>query len=225
MFKLSYRLSALQQLIQDSYLHIWDCCCDHGHLGMSLLTHQTAPNIHFVDIVPALMDNVKHTLNRFFSASSSAWKTHCLDVAQLPLAKHQGKHLVIIAGVGGDLMIEFIRNICQRHPTLTIDFLLCPVHHQFALRETLHELNYCLKNEILIEENKRFYEILLVSTQSNSLKNISPVGSDIWEFSTPQQARIAELYLAKTIAHYQRAQKKRAIEAYNAVTIRNTIIE
>lgn len=231
MLKLGKRLTQIQQLVPQDYSHIWDCCCDHGWLGMSLLAKQTAPHIHFVDIVPELMSKVDDTLDTFFADSPSSWKTYCLDVAKLPLAQHSGRQLVIIAGVGGDLMIEFIHQICQRHPQLTIEFLLCPVHHQFALREALITRNFSLQDERLIEENKRFYEILLVSTQQDDKHIISPVGDKMWRCLDANDIKTAQSYLKKTISHYQRVHhtnpvsSERAIALYNAIKIRNEIIE
>jgi len=211
--KLSKRLKQIEQTIVDNYDHIWDCCCDHGSLGMSLLCERTAPNIHFVDIVPDLINKVEQTLQQFFSDSPSTWKTYCMDVAQLPLQQYTGKQLVIIAGVGGDLITQFVQSIVQHNPTLEIDFLLCPVHHQYALRQELVNLDFGLKHEALIEENNRFYEIILVSTSINDLNTpISLVGDKLWQSDTIQHQDIAQRYLTKTIKHYQRTQQGNTVD-------------
>lgn len=220
-------------MVATTYDHIWDCCCDHGLLGATLLFRQAAPRIHFVDIVPELMRELENKLQHFYperfeSASNVQWQVHCMDVTTLPLQQFSGKHLVIIAGVGGDLMTELVQAICQKNPTVDIDFLLCPVHHQFTLRQQLIQLNFSLKTETLIIENQRFYEILLVSTiknLSNTRSNISPVGSLIWQSSTPEQSKIAADYLKKTLDHYKRTQLSRKaevqyiIDAYNTITL------
>ena len=200
-----------------NYEHIWDCCCDHGFLGASLLSRQTAPNIHFVDIVPELIDTLKHKLQRFYADSSVVWTAQCINVKELPLAQHQGKHLVIIAGIGGDLMIELVSGIYRNNPTIDIDFLLCPVHHQFNLRKQLIALNFSLKDEVLIEENKRFYEILFVSTARHQASNecskntsyqpISPIGDKMWKTDSSEQEKTIKKYLNKTLNHYQRIQQ------------------
>ena len=262
--KLGKRLQQIEKMATlEEYGHIWDCCCDHGLLGCALLNRQaeatisdtssnmpvnivsnTARNkdsdIHFVDIVPELMAELASKLHRFYSSSLNAviaknWQTHCLDVATLPLDRYDGKHLVIIAGVGGDLMIKFIEAINKQHHNLAIDFLLCPVHHQFSLRSKLIELDFSLKDEVLVEENQRFYEVLLVSSSSTSdsreNSKVSPVGDKIWQSDSStqltidssglsiknsnehtikvslSQAEIADKYLNNTLNHYQRMQK------------------
>ncbi|MBA6389842.1 tRNA (adenine(22)-N(1))-methyltransferase TrmK [Colwellia sp. BRX10-3] len=205
--KLSKRLQQIEQMVTADYTHIWDCCCDHGFLGASLLSRQAAQNIHFVDIVPELITSIESKLQQFYQNSRSNWQTHCLNVAKLSLKQYQGKHLVIIAGIGGDLMIKFINDIHQQHQNLNIDFLLCPVNQQFALRKKLIELKLSLKNEVLVEDNSRIYEVMLVSTISDTYKPIDPVGHNIWRSNTVKQTRVVEQYLARTLNHYKRVQQ------------------
>lgn len=220
-------------MVAPEYDHIWDCCCDHGLLGFSLLSSQANSTVHFVDIVPKLMANLENKLKYF--CPNLPWKAHCIDVATLPLAQYQGKHLVIISGVGGDLMIQFIDAIYQQNKNLNIDFILCPVHHQFSLRQKLIALNFSLKDEVLIEENQRYYEILLVSSSGEKLSNesskISPVGDKIWQSTSQAQTKTIEGYLQKTLGHYQRIQQgyrqgnqldkadkvQQILDAYNAI--------
>jgi len=229
--KLSNRLQEIEQMVTTQYNHIWDCCCDHGLLGCALLARQANENIlnniHFVDIVPEIMAQLDNKLHRFYS--NLAWETHCQDVTKLPLAKYDGNQLIIIAGIGGDLMIKFIESIYKQHKSLNIDFLLCPVHHQYALRQKLIELNFSLKKEVLIEDNQRFYEIILVSTTSDKKSKINPIGDKIWQTESEKQTGIAEKYLSKTLKHYQRIQQgshqsktndvQHIIDAYKAITL------
>lgn len=194
-------------MVTTEYNHIWDCCCDHGFLGASLLSQQAAPNIHFVDIVPELITSVERKLQQFYQNACSDWQTHCIDVAKLPLKQYQGKHLVIIAGIGADLMSQFINDIHLKHPKLDIDFLLCPVNQQYTLREKLIALNFSLKNEILVEDNRRYYEVILVSSKSDSNRPISSIGHNIWQSADAKQARVVKQYLEKTLNHYRRVQQ------------------
>lgn len=224
--RLGKRLKKIESMVGENYDHLWDCCCDHGLLGAALLAKNVSPHIHFVDIVPALMSELENKLYRFFpadSGSGSQWQVHCMDVCALPLQEHSGKHLVIIAGVGGDLMAEFVQAIYLRNPSAEIDFLLCPVHHQFTLRQQLIHCDLRLLDESLMLENQRFYEILLVSNKKNITSVINPAGSLMWQANTPEQIKIAHAYLSKTLAHYKRMQLnagsnvQHIIEAYSAI--------
>lgn len=193
-------------MIINQYDHIWDCCCDHGQLGIKLLARQAASKIHFVDVVAPLMTELETKLQRFFNINPdhNNWQVYCLDVAQLPLENtcQNSKQLIIIAGVGGDLLVELVNNIISNHPEHNLEFLLCPVHHHYKVRTSLSELGFGLIDETLIRENNRFYEILYVSKSANNA--IHPVGSSMWDFTRKDDTD----YLNKTIKHYQRMAKK-----------------
>ncbi|WP_299200876.1 tRNA (adenine(22)-N(1))-methyltransferase TrmK [uncultured Amphritea sp.] len=223
--KRSKRLTQIEQLVTPGYTHIWDCCCDHGFLGAALLSSQSSAQIHFVDVVPTVITELESRLQRFCSDSATRWTTHCQDLTELLLEQYSGRQLIIIAGVGGDLITQFVDAIQQKHTGLNLDFLLCPVHRQFTLRQKLIELNFSLKDEALVEENQRFYEVILVSSESNVHSPISPVGEKIWQSDSVEQRRVVEEYLHNTLNHYQRIQHgsstnvKHIIEAYRGITL------
>ena len=45
------RLSLLENMLVEPYRMVWDCCCDHGLLGMSLLKRSRASEVIFVDVL------------------------------------------------------------------------------------------------------------------------------------------------------------------------------
>ncbi|MBP0048300.1 tRNA (adenine(22)-N(1))-methyltransferase TrmK [Marinobacterium sp. AK62] len=209
-----------------NYDHIWDCCCDHGYLGRTLLRPDQRTHIHFVDIVPALIEALNQKLPAL--APEQNWSTHCCDVAELPLQQYPGRHLVIIAGVGGDLMTEFVRTLHSRHPDVHLDLLLCPVYHQFKLRQHLRSLGFRREREALIKENGKFYEILKVQSPvcaHPDLPEVSLTGDCIWNASTVEQAQNARDYLQRKLRHYERmlkgqpSQIKPVLAAYRSVEI------
>ncbi|MBP6518478.1 tRNA (adenine(22)-N(1))-methyltransferase TrmK [Shewanella sp.] len=239
--KISQRLQQIDSMITGHYDHIWDCCCDHGLLGMLLLERSAARHVHFVDCVPSLMQALELRLQRFFPAEISGlnpnlaphsdpdlnpdidsqsnqepnsnlyrhtqWQVHCLDVAALPLGQTrvQDKQLIIIAGVGGELLVELVRAILAQHPQRHLEFILCPVHHNYYVRQSLSALGLGLKSELLLEENQRFYEILHVSTivAPNGLP-ITATGSLMWQTLDEVSLPRAHRYLSQVIGHYQR---------------------
>ncbi|MEJ6520440.1 tRNA (adenine(22)-N(1))-methyltransferase TrmK [Shewanella bicestrii] len=259
--KISQRLQQINQMVGPGYDHIWDCCCDHGLLGMLLLQRNAAPKVHFVDCVAPLMQQLSLELARFFpqqpisnvqnaieqtateqtANTQSEWQVHCLDVAALPLAQYgkQAKHLVIIAGVGGELLVELVRSIvaiqqrqCDAHSgndssnhdlsqgACQLEFILCPVHHHYHVRSALAELGLSLKDEYLLEENQRFYEILHLTQANASSKTntcskiteavpLSATGSIMWQGLDADKTRQAKRYLDQTIGHYQRIPEHR----------------
>lgn len=240
--KISQRLQQIDSMITGYYDHIWDCCCDHGLLGMLLLERSAARQVHFVDCVPSLMQALELRLQRFFPADISGlnpqlnqhldphlnphlsrhtqWQVHCLDVAALPLGQtsDKDKQLIIIAGVGGELLVELVRAIVAEHSERRLEFILCPVHHNYYVRQSLAQLGLILEAEILLEENQRFYEILHVINDSNACGQcISPSGSLMWDNLRGEELALAKRYLHTVINHYQRIpEDKRPLSIINA---------
>jgi len=233
-FKNSRRLSQIDSMITSYYQNIWDCCCDHGSLGFALLQRKAAKTIHFTDIVESLIDKINQQLIQHFGRTEhhSRWKTHCIDAAKIPFSQYcsidkaneNNKQLIIIAGVGGELLIELLTSIINNNKDSftdqPIEFILCPVHYNYQVRAALIKLNASLINEVLIEENNRFYEILhVVIGNKNGVIPVSNVGSTMWDF----EKKAHQEYLDKTIKHYQRMQLNSAlnvkaiISAYQAL--------
>ncbi|PUZ92809.1 SAM-dependent methyltransferase, partial [Vibrio vulnificus] len=72
--KLSKRIQAIAEMVNQEYDHIWDCCCDHGYLGFELLRRSPNTTVHFVDIVPTLTDKIDHTLAQFGDVQAANWQ-------------------------------------------------------------------------------------------------------------------------------------------------------
>lgn len=209
--KLSIRLQSLKNMVADDYKHIWDTCCDHGYLGISLLTSNNA-TIHFVDTVAHIIDDLSAVLSKNCEHTNQ-YKTYVLDAKKLPITNYADeKQLVIIAGVGGDLTAEIFEALTQastKHHSgenQSVDFLLCPVHRIYELRNTLIQHDIRIKDEILINENNRFYEALMVTTDKNHRK-VSPIGEKLWQVYDQQQTESLKAYLQQTITHYKKVKK------------------
>ena len=214
---LSKRLSAIIDVVDSGYDEIWDCCCDHGLLGIELLQQDKAPLIHFVDIVPELMQTLSDKLERFATREQRGrWQVHCQDVAMIS-PDPKKRHLVIIAGVGGELLVQFLAKIVSQQPNTHIDFIVCPVHHSYQVRSYLQTLPLGLVSEQLVCENKRFYEVIAMSASSS--QQITRVGHSMWQLSSKEH----QTYLKQLCAHYQRMLNQDAdyyqpvLEQYSAL--------
>lgn len=213
MIRLGKRLEALDASIQNHYEHIWDCCCDHGLLGMNLVARKAAPTVHFVDVAPLLIKKVNIKLAEHFGTDTQShvtWLTHCMDAASLNLDKYDGNQLVVIAGVGGDLTLSIINKLYDTLKVAgklqNVDFLLCPIRQHYQLRCGLREKFFKVKNEILVEENRRIYEILLVTGNPNlnELADVTPTGEQIWIDENNPMVGTAQKYADSVLAHYSK---------------------
>lgn len=214
MVKLGKRLQALDAMVAAGYDQIWDGCCDHGLLGAALLARGAAPLIHFVDLVPPLMHQLEQRLQRHFPPAAataddggpSRWQVHCRDLTSLRLDGAGGRQLLIIAGVGGDLMARMVEGLWRHNRHCDFDLLLCPANHAYNLRAQLIALGLGLKGEQLVADNRRYYELLLLTTEVGVGRPVSPVGDQLWQATSDEQAANARRYRQQSLRHYQRMQ-------------------
>ncbi len=213
--KLSLRLQTIDNMINHHYENIWDCCCDHGFLGQQLLLRGAADTVHFVDNIEQILNKLQSQLEQNTRLTADSWQVQCCDAAKLNLNACKQltlkPPLIIIAGVGGELLIELVTNLINSHQGQALEFLLCPVHHNYKVRQALINLDLGLIDECLVQENKRYYEIIHVSTHAtaHSKKAIHKVGSVMWDFSKDSH----RAYLRSTIRHYQRINLNKNINA------------
>ena len=195
--KLGRRLRQLDTMLELRYSIIWDCCCDHGLLGMSLMQRKLADKVVFVDILFPQMALLEQDLQGRFPLDDFNWRVICQDINDLEVPEVESQ-LFIIAGVGGNKTIQFIESLCAAMPVLPFDLLLCSVHGNYAVRKALIEHGFGLKQEQIVFENNRFYEAIYVS--QSSTQPIVATGSSMWdELNLDHQE-----YWQKTLAHYRK---------------------
>ena len=220
LLKSGSRLGHLAAMVEPQYSTIWDCCCDHGLLGMSLLREQCADEVIFVDVVEDILSTLTARLERSFPQDQYRWQVHCKDINNIavPAADSQ---LFIIAGVGPHKTIAFINSLSASVPETLFDLLICSVHGSYRVREALIEKGYGLKNEQIIFENNRFYEAIYAS--KNTDKPIVNTGSKMWRWSDAGHRD----YWHRMVSHYRQKAKadpryfQSIIECYE--TLKNSI--
>ena len=195
--KLGKRLSQLCNMIEQRYSIIWDCCCDHGLLGMWLLQKQAADKVFFVDVLSHQMALLEQELQQRFPADNNRWQVLCQDLREVEVPALMPQ-LFVIAGVGGDKTIEFINRLGVATKGQPFDLLVCSVHGNYPVRRTLIEQGFSLVEEQIIFENKRFYEAIYVT--GNPGKPISGTGSAMWDWSNPHHHN----YIDKILVHYRK---------------------
>ncbi|MFT6908310.1 MAG: tRNA (adenine22-N1)-methyltransferase [Oleiphilaceae bacterium] len=230
---LGKRLSCIATQICDTHMtkpfdQIWDCCCDHGYLGIAMLKRFSAqtsqrPQINFIDKVPHITKQLQDKLTQ---ESYQNYQVLTLDAGHLELAKNQG-HCIVLAGVTSTGMLKLLETLLSKHPQQNLDFILCPTRGQHKLRQYLIKQDMHLIQETYIEENGRHYEVLHVRHQADQSQDAYPYSnkrvSSIGEFW--QTANLEHLdYLENRITHYQqeaqdpsRSDALKALQLYSAM--------
>lgn len=230
--QLGVRLHTLYKLILDRqlptrrYNQIWDCCCDHGYLGRALLNAQCCEQVIFVDQVPDIMEKLANRLKTV----PSGYRLITGDAADLKLGFSQS-HLVILAGVGGEQIVDMVESIEARNPEAFVDYLFCPVNHARVLRQYLHQSpnRFGLRHEQIVQDRGRYYEIIHITTRpsENPLQRLSLTGH-MWDFTCEQHrayhAKLLRYFRARArnVADTAAVQALEDYESLNSITASGT---
>ena len=104
-------------------------------------------------------------------------KVHCIKGQSLIL--NTESKTVFIAGMGGKEIQEIIQNLL---PQLNANdrLVISPHRNILELRKYLHTTEMGLVEEVVLEEDGQFYQILCLIKSPNLLK-VSPYGNNIWK--------------------------------------------
>lgn len=137
---------------------VGDIGTDHGYLPIYLIKNHIAIEVIATDIneepLNAAVKNIKnHGLQDYIKTK--------LGPGTIPL-EEENLDVVIIAGMGGKLIAEILKNSNQLKKNVD-RLILQPMQQQSELRRYLSEEGYCIDKDLLVEEGRRIYEILVVS--------------------------------------------------------------
>ncbi len=215
------RLNAIFDLVSQAqqvkrYDCIWDCCCDHGYLGLQLLRDVPCHKLYLVDQLPHLINDIATRLEELQFNHGEAITA---DVGTLKFSPEQ-RHLIILAGVGGEHIIDILEAIERHHPHGSLDFLFCPTTTQYDLREYLVEHNFALEHEAIVAEKGRDYEIIYVRGKASTpqASRVSLIGK-MWDKDSASHQR----YLTKLITHYENRSRGNLLKGKDDETNRRIL--
>lgn len=153
---LSKRLKTVLQLVGEEYDLYYDICCDHGHLGQQLLFNQK--KVTFIDQIKNITESLSIRL-KATDIPSVKYKVITQDIRICKIQNSDAKAIRIIIGVGGELIIKAL----ELNNDYQGDYLLCAHQNPQKLRKFLISNDFKLKKQLLIQDNKKFYDFVLVN--------------------------------------------------------------
>ncbi len=154
--KLSKRLSALARFIETG-MRVADIGTDHGYLPAYLLAEGISPRVYCCDVHPLPLERAAHTFES--AALRKGVSFHCANGLQ---GLHTGDaDVIVIAGMGGDLIAEILENgFSDGKKYEDLLFLLQPMSKAEKLREYLAKAGFDRIKEELVEEDKKIFLIM-----------------------------------------------------------------
>lgn len=135
MFKLSRRM----QLIYDHLLPgepVWDFCCDHGYMGLNAYESGSFPEVHFVDQVEHIIEQLQSRFKAEYwhRDSPSQAYFHALPGEDL---QEVLRGTIVIAGVGAHTIHKIVGSLHRRELLLVSRLILCPQRDEEKLVKML----------------------------------------------------------------------------------------
>lgn len=214
--KLSKRLEYISTFLPTDYDVYYDLCCDHGQLGFHIAHKEIFNVVNLIDRVPSIVNDLKKSPLASDIPDSVIINYICLDACHLKIDKSY-KNVISIAGIGGELTIKMVENLLDQLDSN--DLLVISAHNNLhKLRRYLLSSDLEVTKEGLVEENKKFYEVIALkrSNNSNTTKIIEFSGekSEVRKYETYYNQQVS--YLEKKLLHALDKDNEELLKLYKS---------
>ena len=155
MIKLSKRLEAISSLIPNNSKVI-DIGCDHGLLDIYLYQKKICTKVIASDINENALNNAKENIKK--NKLEEIIETR-LGNGLDTLKDSDDIDTIIISGMGAHTAVGIIKNNLNKLKNINTIVIQSNTKIEFLRRE-ITKLNYLIKDELLVEENKKIYTIV-----------------------------------------------------------------
>ncbi|UXR64795.1 class I SAM-dependent methyltransferase [Bdellovibrio bacteriovorus] len=138
MFKLSRRM----QLIFDHLLPgkpVWDFCCDHGYLGLNAYESGLFSEVHFVDQVPHIVEQLEVRFQAEYfrddALTQAGFHSRPGEDLQQPVSG-----TVVIAGVGAHTILKIVQSLTENGLLSADRLILGPQRDEQMLSDLLQKV-------------------------------------------------------------------------------------
>lgn len=204
---LDQRLSAIVDLVGRADTVV-DVGCDHGYVANYLVEEKLAKKVYATDISkPSLRKNERFAYMR----GNDQRVISLLGDGLVPL-KDKDYDLVIIAGMGGDLIIKIIEEAFDQVKNKTL--VLQPMTQRDSLRKYLVAKGFKIQEEKIVRDKNKFYEIMKFIPGSDQGSTCDYLfGQNLLEEKDPVLKEYLEDLLEKTESYIKKASQSQSPKA------------
>ena len=161
MLKLSERLLTISEFINEKAM-VCDIGTDHGFLAIHLIESKKADKVIAADIAKKPLENARKNIEK------SGISRIDLRLSDGFSAINPGEvDTAIIAGMGGEVIAEIIRNGERIAARKDFNLILQPTTSPEALRKFLYQNGYEIISEKAVFENSKLYSVMQVCFKGN----------------------------------------------------------
>ncbi len=138
---------------------IADIGTDHAYLPIYLMQNYICEIAYACDVANGPLNVAKKNIAKY-NLNNKIIPILSNGLNNVPIVD-----VVIMAGMGGQLIIDILKNNSKKYQT----FILQPNNNIDTLRKYLCTNNYAIIDEVVSNVNKKYYEILVVINQKQNL--------------------------------------------------------
>lgn len=152
----SLRIQTIANMVGKHALMVYDLCCDHGQIGLSV----TAREVILLDVVESIIDKIKTT------DIPSGITAICEDATNTKF-NITPQTSFILAGIGGHLAIKILNNLYSQRVS-GMEIVFCIHSHVEEVYQWLEGKEFEGLDFSFVEENQKFYEIYKLKLKSEN---------------------------------------------------------
>ena len=153
---LSNRLQACCDFVHPGD-RVADVGCDHGYLGIYLLSHGIARSVIASDINEMPLESARHNASKYGVADRMSFHL-CSGVRHLP----HNFDVLVLAGMGADTIMSILNDAPWLRDEKYRLILQCQSKRS-DLRRYLHQHGYAIRREALAQDGKFLYPVMDVA--------------------------------------------------------------
>lgn len=192
--RLDVRLTAIANLVD--YGKVADIGCDHGKLGYFLISTDRASEVIATDISVMSLKKAKELAED--NGVSSIMQTRLGDGLN-PIASEE-VDTVVIAGLGGDVISNILKNAGEAHKTFK-HFLLSPNTHPEKVRREIVAQGHHIVYDEMLECGGKVYTIIKTDIGEGALDDMQIAyganyrnSETFFEFATKHLQNLKAIY-------------------------------
>ena len=204
---LDQRLLAIVDLVGKTATVV-DVGCDHGYVANYLVEEKLAKKVYATDISePSLRKN-----ERFAYMRGNDQRVISLLGDGLEPLKDKDYDLVIIAGMGGDLIIKIIEESFDQVKDKTL--VLQPMTQRDSVRKYLVAKGFKIQEEKIVRDKNKFYEIMKFIPGKDPGSTCDYLfGQNLLEAKDPVLKEYLEILLEKAESYIKKASQSQSPKA------------
>lgn len=147
--------------LSKKYKSVADIGCDHGQVGVELIKKYDLKKIINTDISDKCL---KKAEDLFMLAGISQFYDGRVGSGLEPILNSE-VDCIIIAGMGGDLIVDIIKNDLDKSRSFN-NFIVQPMTSPDKVRKEFIKMGYGIKKDLCVIEDKKFYFIIEFSNDA-----------------------------------------------------------